>query len=291
MRVLLRSGLRTSGAKGFPAIVAYLVRREAVIPDQTVAENGAARGTEMNDDVGTAKMVPDSGVPAGVALDTVSSIGEKVETVEVQIGPQFLNLFSEHLYSSPNKAFEELISNSWDAGATEVYVHIPDDLARPEATIWVLDNGESMDVEGFRALWSVATSAKRIKPDPNARKPIGKFGVGKLATYLLADQLTYICKAADGIIRIITIDYRLIDKGEKNALHIDPVPLAVRRLDESKLDQLLGQIDNGDKIKTLTASGLQGAKPDPEFVDEFGGPDLTPTPPRPARGRWPCFPR
>src|SRR5947209_7914688 len=77
---------------------------------------------------------------------TVSNIGEKVETVEVRIGPQFLNLFSEHLYSSPNKAFEELISNSWDAGATEVYIHVPDDLARPEATIWVLDNGESMDV-------------------------------------------------------------------------------------------------------------------------------------------------
>jgi hypothetical protein len=68
-----------------------------------------------------------------------------------------------------------------------------------------------MDVDGFRALWSVATSAKRINPDPNARKPIGKFGVGKLATYLLANELTYICKAADGFIRIITMDYRRID--------------------------------------------------------------------------------
>ena len=126
-------------------------------------------------------------------------------------GPKFLNLFSEHLYSSPNKAFEELISNSWDAGATAVYVHVPDSLSRPHATIWVLDNGESMDVDGFRALWAVATSTKRISPAPKSRKPIGKFGVGKLATYLLADQLTYICKAADGVVRTVTMDYRLID--------------------------------------------------------------------------------
>ena len=215
----------------------------------------------MNDDNGAAQILRDGAETLGGSLGTVASVGEKVETVEVRIGPQFLNLFSEHLYSSPNKAFEELISNSWDAGATEVYVYVPDDLSRPDATIWVLDNGESMDVEGFRALWSVATSARRINTDPNARKPIGKFGVGKLATYLLGDELTYVCKAADGVIRIITMDYRRIDKGEKNALHIDPVPLAVRRLDEATLDQLLGQIDNGAEIKKLIANGLQGASP------------------------------
>src|SRR2546423_15677655 len=92
---------------------------------------------------------------------TVSNIGEKVETIEVTIGPQFLNLFSEHLYSSPNKAFEELVSNAWDAGATAVYVHLPDNLRRANAAVWVLDNGESMDVQGLGKLWHVGTSTKR----------------------------------------------------------------------------------------------------------------------------------
>ncbi|MBI8999976.1 hypothetical protein M0E87_06605 [Corynebacterium sp. CCM 9185] len=32
--------------------------------------------------------------------------------VKVTIGPQFLELFSNQLYTSPNKTFEELISNS-----------------------------------------------------------------------------------------------------------------------------------------------------------------------------------
>ena len=58
------------------------------------------------------------------------------------------------------------------------------------------------------------------------RRPIGKFGVGKLATYLLAHELTYVCKAADGVIRAVTMDYRRIDDDpKKTALHIDPVPL------------------------------------------------------------------
>jgi hypothetical protein len=102
----------------------------------------------MNDD-GTALTLRGKAAAEAASLVDVSSIGEHVDSVEVRIGPQFLNLFSEHLYSSPNKAFEELISNSWDAGATAVYVHVPDDLRRPDATIWVLDNNESMDVDGF----------------------------------------------------------------------------------------------------------------------------------------------
>src|ERR1700730_3357413 len=138
----------------------------------------------MNDAQGTTQIIRDHTLNVEVSMGVVASIGEKVETVEVRIGPQFLNLFSEHLYSSPNKAFEELISNSWDAGATQVYVHVPDDLSRPDATIWILDNGESMELGGCRALWSVPPSGRRTNPAPNARKPIGKFGVGKLATYL-----------------------------------------------------------------------------------------------------------
>src|SRR3954465_4157440 len=110
----------------------------------------------------------------------VATVGDVVDQVSVTIGPQFLALFSEHLYSSPNKAFEELVSNSWDAGAEAVYIGVPLDLSPSDAALWVLDDGQSMDVEGFRELWSVATSKKRATPTVNGRKQIGKFGVGKL---------------------------------------------------------------------------------------------------------------
>jgi hypothetical protein len=199
------------------------------------------------------------------------SAGTKVAEVKVQIGPQFLNLFSEHLYSSPNKAFEELVSNSWDAGARRVFIRVPEDLEDDSAAIWVLDDGGSMDTAGFQTLWSVATSDKRDRDVGGARQPIGKFGVGKLATYLLAHELTYICRASDQVKRIITMDYRLIDRGGKGKLHIDPIPLGVRELNDFQLRGLLEALPNGSELLKLIDEKLPGPEVDPEYVDEFGG--------------------
>lgn len=173
----------------------------------------------------------------------IATAGSVVDHVAVSIGPRFLNLFSEHMYSSPNKAFEELVSNSWDAGAEVVYIGMPRDPAMEGSAIWILDNGESMDVQGFRDLWSVATSKKRQQPARNGRPQIGKFGIGKLATYVLTNDLTYVCRASDGEIRAITMDFRRIDAamGDPDMLHIPELPLDVRPLGEGELEELLGE--------------------------------------------------
>ena len=39
------------------------------------------------------------------------------EQIEVELSYKIVELFSGGLYSSPNKAFEELVTNSYDAGA------------------------------------------------------------------------------------------------------------------------------------------------------------------------------
>jgi len=207
---------------------------------------------------------------------SIQETGTSVATVEVKIGPQFLNLFSEHLYSSPNKAFEELVSNSWDAGARRVYVDVPADLKSPTAAIWVLDDGGAMDIDGFQALWSVATSSKRSQEVAGQRKPIGKFGVGKLATYLLAHELTYVCKAADGVIRAVTMDYRRIEGHDKNALHIEALPLKVRIVEIGELPKLLANVADAERILQLISAGVPGPAVDTEFEDDFGGHDLEP---------------
>ncbi len=46
---------------------------------------------------------------------TPEVIGHPVAKIPVELSIRFLEHFSETLYSSPQKAFEELISNSWDA--------------------------------------------------------------------------------------------------------------------------------------------------------------------------------
>jgi len=208
-------------------------------------------------------------------MDVIAYAGEKVGSVNVSIGPQFLNLFSEHLYSSPNKAFEELVSNSWDAGAQRVYIQIPDNLDDENAAVWVLDDGASMDADGFKALWSVATSTKRSAPPEHNRKPIGKFGVGKLATYLLANQLTYVCKAADGVLRAVSMDYRQIDSF-KGALHIQPLPLAVRELDDAALNEILAMLPRKEQIENLISTKLSASRIDQGSYDEFNSPETEP---------------
>src|SRR5260370_11812647 len=124
--------------------------------------------------------------------------GTQLDTIAVNINFGIIEQFSEGLYSSPNKTFEELVTNSYDAGATSVWVRIPDDLANASAIIAVIDNGESMDLGGLRGLWQIVDSTRRSRPPARAgRKPVGKFGIGKLATYVLANELTYVCKRED----------------------------------------------------------------------------------------------
>lgn len=209
--------------------------------------------------------------------EDIATVGHAVDQIDVSIGPRFLNLFSEHLYSSPNKAFEELVSNSWDAGAEVIYIGVPDDLAARNAAIWVLDDGQSMDVSGFRSLWSVATSNKRQATATNGRKQIGKFGVGKLATYILANQLTHICKAADGKIRAITMDFRVIDNAAAaSELHIERMPLMVRELSDADLRQLLTTSLLGCAALELIEAGIPKLDVAADYDNEFGAQDSVP---------------
>lgn len=200
----------------------------------------------------------------------ISSAGHATDSINATFSPQFLALLSEHLYSSPNKAFEELISNSWDANASEVYVRIPEDLKSSNAAIWILDNGVSMDVSGLAQLWSIASSTKRDSPVTTDRKQIGKFGIGKLATYVLANELTYICKASDGVIRLVTMDYRRID--EAKSKHLDQLELLVREVkNENELYEAITGYEFSSDVIDLIKKGVPPIEKKGMGEDEFGG--------------------
>jgi hypothetical protein len=149
----------------------------------------------------------------------IETVGEKVNEINVQISLRIIELFSAGLYSSPNKAFEELVCNSYDAFANKVTVYVASDLTVENASIWVCDNGESMDHDGLRALWKIGDSEKRTAERDKKRLQIGRFGIGKLATYVLANKLSYICKKSNEF-RAITMDYNRITN-EHNELKLD----------------------------------------------------------------------
>ena len=59
----------------------------------------------------------------------------------------------------------------------------------------MFDDGEGMDEEGLKRHWLIGISNKRrLAALPRGRPQIGKFGIGKLATYVLANRLTHISK-------------------------------------------------------------------------------------------------
>ncbi len=119
------------------------------------------------------------------------AVGKVQRSFEVGLSYRLVELFSEGLYTSANKAFEELVSNSFDAGARHVQVLLPADASVAKATIAVIDDGEGMNAMGLEQLWQIGASQKReLTSPPLNRTQIGKFGIGKLATYVLAHELT-----------------------------------------------------------------------------------------------------
>lgn len=212
-------------------------------------------------------------------------IGTPTAKITVELGASFLEHFSEQLYSSPQKAFEELISNSWDAGASYVDVRVADELLDDNATLVVYDNGSSMNLQGIKDLWTIARSPKKNAASLHGRPVVGKFGIGKLATYVLASELTYLCKASDGIIRRVTMDYSSIDAqpGSDEKLLKD-INLDVFEVSQTELDgALLGVAGGADILKHIKKGAPAEQSPAPS-QSEFGGQPAELIPP--AKDTW-----
>ncbi len=87
-------------------------------------------------------------------------IGKRSGEIDVTISYRIIKLFSEGLYSSPNKAIEELVCNAFDADAQNVHVILSPDLQDPSASIAIVDDGESMDYGGLSGHWIIGRSLK-----------------------------------------------------------------------------------------------------------------------------------
>ena len=116
-----------------------------------------------------------------VTVQDIMTVGREKSKIDVVISYRIIELFSEGLYSSPNKAIEELVSNSFDAGATHVQVVVSPDLSKENSSIVVIDNGSGMDEKQLQNHWLIGESDKRKAGMryPRGRKQIGKFGIGK----------------------------------------------------------------------------------------------------------------
>jgi hypothetical protein len=70
-----------------------------------------------------------------MSTPTFASIGKPTDSIDVRLSYRIIELFSEGLYASANKAIEELVANSFDAGALNVQVLLSPNLHDQDATI------------------------------------------------------------------------------------------------------------------------------------------------------------
>jgi hypothetical protein len=192
----------------------------------------------------------DAGTVNDLLVNFESSV-PPVGSIPVHLSYEIIRLFSEGLYQSPQKAIEELVSNSYDAGAREVHVLLPAQSASIAAAdgtdgngeggtaLWVIDNGSGLDAKGFAQLWRVADSHK-AGDAASDRPPIGQFGIGKLAAYVLAWRLTHLSKV-DGVYRFTSMDFtRLSDRHQYSGA--DPILVDLREVSEQQAKHLLTEV-------------------------------------------------
>lgn len=180
----------------------------------------------------------------GSVPETVQTVKEDPDKkIPVDVSFRIIKQFSTQLYDSPRRAIEELACNSYDAAAEVCYISTPEDEGD---VLKVLDDGESMDYEGLKWLWKVAESRKQeVLDDDRAqygRQQIGKFGVGKLASFALGSRLTHIA-TKDGTTRVITVRQDELRRQDSQLLGEEDKPdiprFGVYEFDEAEAEGIL----------------------------------------------------
>jgi hypothetical protein len=161
--------------------------------------------------------------------DDVETLSTETKAVQVLVSYEVVKLFSEQLYASPVKAIEELVVNGWDAEASLCSVYVDVDGERP--LIAVFDDGKGMTLQQLETLWHIGVSNK-LKIVAK-RKQIGKFGIGKLASYAVARRATYISRTIEGI-HTVSIDFQAFADATDSFGVAKPVTLTLRRIDDLK---------------------------------------------------------
>ncbi|MGW3311744.1 ATP-binding protein [Streptomyces sp. NPDC001073] len=194
-------------------------------------------------------MTTDStGTARGLADKLSEDDSSSAQEIPVEISFEIIRLFSEGLYQSPHKAIEELVSNGFDAGAYNVHVVTPRSTSEDTTgsdSLWVVDDGCGMDADGFTRLWRVAESTKAAGATVRGRAPIGQFGIGKLAAYVLARRLTHISKR-DGQYYYASMDFRRVEGRRQNDPTAPPVAIELHSIEESDARDLLSEIEARD---------------------------------------------
>ena len=148
-----------------------------------------------------------------------------VNKIKVTVDKSHLFTLGEKMYRESIEFVRELISNAYDADATEARVNIGD------RKITVEDNGNGMNEKGMQQFFTIGSEEKRVRNvSPKfRRKRIGQFGIGKFSALSLADQ--FIVESVKGAYKYSVIFDRADWQIDKNW------ELPIRKEKRSPLDR------------------------------------------------------
>ncbi len=150
----------------------------------------------------------------------------KEGTLPFKVSKEVVSHLSLGLYRNFARAVKELISNSYDAGATEVKIKLDLDSAR----IIVRDNGRGMNIDDLRAKFLTIGFPTPLteKVDELGRKRIGTFGIGCLSVFPYCRKMQIITKKRhQNEIIELTIDTERFFKGETFFVEEAEVPYKI----------------------------------------------------------------
>lgn len=113
---------------------------------------------------------------------------------EMRFDPRTINHLGVRMYSTLPPAIAEIVSNAYDADASQVFVSLREENGMP-VEITVSDNGCGLTLAEINEKFLVIGRNRRgedgDKPSPKyGRLPIGKKGLGKLALFGLAETIS-----------------------------------------------------------------------------------------------------
>lgn len=115
------------------------------------------------------------------------------EFIPFKVGKNFDKIIEPQL-KKPEIAIIELISNSWDAYASNVWIEWPevDSLKDDSVRFTILDDGHGMTKDEFIDIWSKIGYDKKENPKmktyDDGREILGKNGRGRLGLFCFADE-------------------------------------------------------------------------------------------------------
>ena len=110
--------------------------------------------------------------------------------LEMRVDMNVIQHLGISMYATLPPVIAELVSNAWDADATEVWIELHD-RDPSDKKIIVKDNGMGMSVEEIQNSFLVIGKNRRREGDrtPGGRKVIGRKGIGKLSMFGIADEI------------------------------------------------------------------------------------------------------